>query len=226
MARTKLADRKLPDYTRGEEILNSSSHALGVAFGIAVLILCIVFSVKNSNPWGIAAGAIYGTMMIALYAVSSVYHGLVPKRAKLVFQVLDHCSIYALIFGTYVPILFMGIREYDVSLFVGILIYVLVGIAIGVFFTAVDFKRYAPVSMSCYFVVGWSALFLIKPIVSVLGARLFIWLLIGGAAYTLGMIFFKKGITKKYYHSVFHFFILAGSVLQFVGIFKYCFIAR
>lgn len=226
VARTKLSDRKLPGYSKAEEILNSSSHAVGIIFGIIALTLCTVISAKNSNKIGIVAGVIYGLMMILLYTVSSVYHGLIPRKAKLVFQVLDHCTIYAMIFGTYAPILFLGVRRYSVRIYIATLIYLIVFITIGVTFTAIDFKKYAPVSMSCYFIVGWSALFLIKPIISILGARLFIWLLIGGVAYTLGMIFFKKGISQKYYHSVFHFFILAGSVLQFVGIYRYCFAVR
>ena len=222
MVRTKLDDRKLPDYTRGEEIFNMASHIVGSAFGVAVLILCIVFSLLYHNFWGLLGGTFYGVMMIFLYTVSSVYHGLIPERPKKVMQVLDHCSIYALIVGTYAPVLLTGIRANDHRLFWIVTVVVLTGTVIGVVFTAIDFHRYAPFAMSGYFVVGWCIIFAIRSVIRIFGIHFFLWLLAGGIAYTLGMIFFTIGIKKHYYHSIFHLFIVAGSVLQFVGIFKYC----
>lgn len=222
MKRTKLADRLLPEYTTGEEIFNMVSHITGGAFGIVVTVLCIVFSTLHHNLWGLGSGIFYGLMMIFLYCMSSIYHGLKPGFAKKVMQVLDHCSIFALITGTYMPILCCGIRKYSFVLFIVILVILIAGTAVGVVFTAIDFHKYKILSYASYFVIGWCALFALKPMYISLGKEFIIWLLAGGISYTSGMIFFGLGVRHRYCHSIFHLFILAGSVLQFVAIFKFC----
>ena len=138
MKRTKLDDRQLPDYTRGEEIFNMVSHIVGGAFGVIVFGLCTGFSIYHKNWWGLAGGIVYGLMMIYLYTISSVYHGLKPIRAKKVMQVLDHCTIFALIFGTYVPVLLTGIRENYPVLFWITLSLLIASTAVCVTFTAID----------------------------------------------------------------------------------------
>ena len=222
MSRTKLADRKLPDYTRGEEIANMTTHIVGGAFGVIALVLCVVFAAIHHNVWGIVGGAIYGVMMIYLYTISSVYHGLIPEKPKKVMQVLDHCSIYALILGTYVPILLTGVREFNKIIFIIASALVIIGAAICVPFTAIDHKRYAKISMTGYFTIGWAALLLLYPLYKVYGWEMILWVFLGGVAYTVGIIFYAKGVHKRYMHTVFHLFILLGSVLQFVAIIKYC----
>lgn len=117
MERTKLRDRILPKYTKGEEIFNMTSHIVGGVLGVVALVLCIVFASINGNVYGIVSGSIYGATMIILYTMSSIYHGLNPKRkAKKVFQILDHCSIYLLIAGSYTPFALCTFREYDTAL--------------------------------------------------------------------------------------------------------------
>lgn len=224
MTRTKLADRKLPRYSRSEEIFNMVTHIVGGGFGLIALTLCISFAIVHRNVWALVGGVFYGLMMIFLYTVSSVYHGIRPERAKKVMQVLDHCAIYALIAGTYAPILTTGLRKSFPTLTVVITALVVAGSAVGVVFTAIDFKRYAVLAYGGYFLVGWSALFVVKPLIDAFGIEFFLWILAGGAVYTLGMIFYALGVKKPYFHSIFHLFILAGSVLQFVGIFIYCFL--
>ncbi len=114
MQRTKLKDRILPTYTKGEEIFNMTSHIVGAVLGIVALILCIVFAAINGNGYGVVSGTIYGITMIILYTMSSIYHGLSPKiKSKKVFQVLDHCSIFLLIAGSYTPFALCSIREVD-----------------------------------------------------------------------------------------------------------------
>ena len=149
MTRTKLADRMLPDYTRGEEIANMTTHIVGGVFGVAALIVCTVFPLLRHNYWAFCGGLIYGLMMIFLYTMSSVYHGLVHEYAKKVMQVLDHCSIFALIAGSYAPILCTGIRMQNPRLALLLTALVTVGVAVGVTFTAIDFKRFAVISMTC-----------------------------------------------------------------------------
>ena len=222
LTRTKLADRKLPDYTRGEEIANMTTHIVGGAFGVVTLALCTVFPVINRNYWALASGIFYGLMMIFLYAMSSIYHGIIPERPKKVMQVIDHCSIFALIAGSYAPVLCTGVREHNPRLALGLTILVTVGVAVGVTFTAIDFKRYAVISMTGYFATGWAALLCCGTLYRAYGVGFLAWLVGGGAAYTVGMIFFALGIKRRYFHSIFHLFILAGTALQFVAIFKYC----
>ena len=110
MKRTKLRDRKLPDYTRGEELFNMISHIVGGALGVVALVLCVLVSARKGDAWSIAGSIIYGVSLILLYTMSSVYHGLRHEMAKKVMQVIDHCTIYFLIAGTYTPILLSAIR--------------------------------------------------------------------------------------------------------------------
>ena len=109
MKRTKLAERKLPRYTRGEEITNMVTHIVGGTMGIAVLTLCVIRAAIHHNPMGVVTSAIYGATMILLYTMSSIYHGLLPSTGKKVMQVIDHCTIYVLIAGTYTPIVLASI---------------------------------------------------------------------------------------------------------------------
>jgi hemolysin III len=110
MKRTPIDERKLPDYTRGEEIMNMTTHIVGGGIGILVLVFGILFAARKRDAWAIVSVSLYGAMMVWLYTMSSVYHGLKPCRGKKVMQVLDHCTIYALIAGTYTPILLTAIR--------------------------------------------------------------------------------------------------------------------
>jgi len=222
MSRIKLADRQLPRYTRGEEIANMVTHIVGGGFGVIALGLCIAFSIYKRNWWGLVGGIIYSVMMIFLYTMSSVYHGLISEKPKKVMQVLDHCSIFALILGTYVPILLTGVRVQSIKLFIILSALLLAGTAVSVTFTAIDFKKYAGVSMTGYFVIGWAALIILYPLYKQFGLEMILWLLGGGVAYTLGIIFFALGRKKEYFHMIFHLFILLGSILHFVAIFKFC----
>ena len=117
--RTHLEDRVLPSYTKGEEIFNMVSHIAGGALAIAALVLCVIFAVIHTDAWGVVGAAIYGSTMVVLYAMSSIYHGLKPEMPKKVFQVIDHCTIYFLIAGTYTPVTLTALRpQYPVQAFV------------------------------------------------------------------------------------------------------------
>ena len=143
MERIKLKDRILPIYTKGEEIFNMTSHIVGAVLGIVATVLCVVFASVHRNVYGIISGAIYGVTMILLYTMSSIYHGLSPKRySKKVFQVLDHCSIFLLIAGSYTPFALCTLREYD--LLTGWLIFSIIWfIAIlGITLNYIDIKKF------------------------------------------------------------------------------------
>lgn len=219
--RTKLADRQLPTYSRGEEIFNMVSHIVGGALGIAALVLCIITAAMDHSAIGVVSSCIYGATLIALYTMSSVYHGLRPGTGKKVMQVLDHCTIYFLIAGSYTPVLLVPMREkYPVlawSLFA-----VVWGCAIvACTLTAIDLKKYNVFSMICYLAMGWVIIFFIKQTYDVMGFGGVTFLVTGGIAYTIGSILYGLGRTRKWMHSVFHLFILAGSVLHFFAIILY-----
>ena len=219
--RTKLKDRVLPSYTKGEEIFNMVSHIVGGALAIAALVLCVIFAVIYSDAWGVVGAAIYGATMILLYTMSSIYHGLHPNMAKKVFKVIDHCTIYFLIAGTYTPVTLAGLRpEHPVVAFV-IFGVVWAACFVAATLTAIDLEKYQKLSMVCYLAMGWCIIFFIKPTVACLGFGGTVFLLTGGVAYTVGAVLYGIGKKKKYIHSVFHLFVLAGSILHFFMILFY-----
>lgn len=224
MSRTKLADRILPDYTKGEEIANMVTHIIGAAFGAVALVLCAVFAARRGDPYRVVASSIYGASLILLYTVSSVYHGLKPNMGKKVMQVLDHCTIYLLIAGTYTPIVLGPIREASAAL--GWTIFGIVwGLsAFAAVFTAIDHNKYKKLSMACYLGIGWVIIFAVKPTVRALTLEGMFYLLAGGVAYTAGAILYSIGgkQNKRYVHSVFHLFVLLGTALQFIAVFRFC----
>ena len=198
MKRTKLKDRILPKYTRGEEIFNMTSHIVGGALGIVALVLCVVFAAIHGNGYGVVSGAIYGVTMIILYTMSSIYHGLNPKRkAKKVFQVLDHCSIYLLIAGSYTPFALCTLREYDTALgwtIFGVIWFVAI---LGIVLNSIDIKKFKVFSMICYLVMGWCIVFKINLLPELLGTAGFVLLLLGGLSYTVGPILYGLGKEDK-----------------------------
>jgi hemolysin III len=222
MKRTKLADRKLPIYTKGEEIFNMTSHIVGGALGVIALVLCIIFSAIHHNGYGVISSIIYGITMILLYTMSSIYHGLRPNtNAKKVFQILDHCSIFLLIAGSYTPFALCTLREYSLALGWGIFSIIWSLAILGIVLNAIDLKNFKVFSMVCYLIMGWCIIFRINVVIKSLGWTGFSLLLSGGIVYTIGAIFYGVGKKKKYMHSIFHLFIFAGSLLQFLCIVLY-----
>ena len=213
-ARTKIKDRILPVYTNGEEIFNMVTHIVGAAIGIAALVLCVVVAAIDGNVVGVVCSAVFGASMIILYTMSSIYHGLRTNTSKKVFQVIDHCTIYFLIAGTYTPMLICGLtRTAPISAWVTFA--VVWGLtAVATTLTAIDLKKYKVFSMICYIGMGWSIIFSIKKMYDCLGTAGFWLLLAGGIAYTGGVVFYKLGNNIKYFHSIFHIFVLFGSILH------------
>ena len=222
MNRIKLEDRVLPTYTRGEEIFNMTSHIVGAGFAVIALILCVVFSINRKNTYGLISSIIYGVTMILLYTMSSIYHGLSPKlKAKKVLQILDHCSIFLLIAGTYTPFALCTLRAYSPQIGWSIFAINWIMAAIGITLNAIDLKRYKVFSMICYLVMGWCIIVKINILPSLLGMKGFILLALGGVIYTIGAILYGVGVKVKYMHSVFHLCICVASILQFLCIILY-----
>ncbi len=219
--RTKLMDRRLPDYSRGEEIFNMVSHIVGGAFGIVALVLCVIVAATHHNSIGVVSAAVYGTSLVLLYTMSSIYHGLTNEMAKKVFQVLDHCTIYILIAGTYTPIALSALRAVDAPL-----AWTLFGIEWGlavlaITLTAIDIKKYQVFSLTCYIVMGWGIAVVYQQALAALTVPGFMLLLIGGICYTIGAVLYGIGKKRKFVHSVFHLFVFFGSFFQFLAIIFY-----
>ena len=215
--RIKLADRVLPDYCTGEEIMNMVTHIVGGGLGVIALVMSII------KAWGrgwldMTAVILYGVSMIALYTMSSVYHGLRPGMGKKVLQVIDHCTIYFLIAGTYTPIVLTALRPVYPVLGWGLFFFEWGLTALAVTLTAIDLKKYNVFSMICYIGMGWAILPFLPQAMEVLTEPGFSYLLSGGIAYTIGAILYGIGSKKRWFHCVFHIFVVLGSLLQLIAV--------
>lgn len=221
MKRTPVSERVLPDYTRGEEIANMTTHIVGGALGVIILFLSVIISAFDRNIWGIVGSFIYGISMIALYTVSSVYHGLKPCLGKKVMQVIDHCTIYLLIAGTYTPILLSAMRPVYPAI-----AWIVLGAewalaAFAATFTAIDHNKYKKLSMVFYILMGWFIVLCFRQTVEVLTIEGMLWILLGGISYTIGAVLYGIGSKKPVFHTVFHVFVVIGTLLQAIGILFY-----
>ncbi len=213
------AKRLLPKYTLGEELCNSITHGAGALFGIFVLITTLL---KADGMREILCCAVYGASLILLYTVSCVYHSLAPCVGKRVMQILDHCTIYFLIAGTYTPAALMGVYNADKR--IGWIVFGIVwGCLIpAVTLTAVNMEKFSKLSMVFYIGMGWSIAVDFSAAVEGMTPTGFGFMLAGGIAYTVGAVIYGLGKRARYMHSVFHVFVLAGSVLQYISIYYYC----
>lgn len=201
-------------YTVGEEIFNSVSHGVGVLLAVAALVMLIVFAVMYSDGYALAGALVYGISLILLYTMSMVYHIVQSRKAKGVLRIFDHCSIFILIAGTYTPYLLGPLR--------GVMGWTIFGIiwgvtVIGIVLNAVNLEKFKRLSLICYVLMGWGIVLSIKPMMARVALPGIVLLAAGGVVYTIGVIFY---VLKKYryMHSVWHLFVLAGSVLHYFSI--------
>ena len=221
MKRTRLRDRILPDYTRGEELMNMITHLVGGALGIAVLLSCVIKAALNDNFFGILSCTIYGTAFITMFTISSVYHGLSAGMGKKVLQVIDHCTIYFLIAGTYSAVVLSAIRPVYPVLGWGLFIFEWTLALLAATLTAIDLKKYEVFSMVCYIGMGWAIIPFWHQTFIAMTKPGFLLLLSGGIAYTIGAVLYGIGSKKRWMHSVFHIFVVIGALLQFFAILFY-----
>ena len=198
MSENKINAVESPLYTKGEEIFNMVSHIVGGALAIAAVTLCVIMAAIHSNVWGVVSGAIYGGSMVLLYTMSSLYHGLRHRTAKKVFRIIDHCSIFFLIAGTYTPYMLSGLRPYRPGLAWTIFGIIWGAAALGITLNAVNMKKFKVFSMICYLAMGWCVIFSIKPTFRALTFGGSAFLLIGGILYTVGALLYGVGKKKKY----------------------------
>ncbi|MCL2821798.1 MAG: hemolysin III family protein [Firmicutes bacterium] len=214
--------KEKPRYTKGEEIFNAVSHIVGGSFGIVALVLLVTFSALNSlAPIAIFAATIYGISLIAMYTMSSIYHFLRPNKAKKVFRILDHCGIYLTIAGTYTPVCLIALAGHWAGI---VLISIVWGLSIGgIILKSVGLKNKAVrvISLISYIALGWCAVFVFPLLFDTFALGGILFMIAGGVAFTVGAIFYLFGRKKKGIHSVWHLFVLAGTILQFVSVFVY-----
>jgi len=207
-------------YSLREEIANSISHGIGIVFSIVAMTILLVYGIWMKSPAAITGFAIYGVSSILLYTASTLYHSFRKEKIKRIMRVLDHSAIFLLIAGTYTPVTLIAMQGYWR---VGILSTIWVIAISGIVFKVVTYNkmdRYKGVSLALYILMGWIAVIAIKPMTQTVQVGFLIWLLAGGAAYTIGTIFYA--VRKiPYHHAIWHLFVLAGSVLHFLGIFRY-----
>ena len=219
--RIKLSDRKLPDYTRGEEIMNMVTHIVGGGLGVVALVLCVIVAALHHNALGVVGSSIYGVCMIATYTLSSIYHGLRPSTGKKVLQILDHCMIYTLIAGTYTVVALSSFVPVYPALGWGMFAFQWALAALAITLTAIDLKKYNVFSYICYILMGWAILPFMGQTLEVLGTAGFLLLLFGGISFTIGAVLYAIGSKKRWMHSVFHIFVVLGSLLQFFCVLFY-----
>ncbi len=204
----------LPSYTVLEEVLNSITHGVGALLAIVASVLLPLNASHDFKTMFFVS--LYTFTLFLLYIISTLYHALGICAAKKVFRILDHCSIFLLIAGTYTPITILIIGgKLGLSLFIFIWLVAILGIVLN----SIDLKKFEKFSMACYIAMGWCVVFVFKPLLQSINTKQ-LWLLIGGGiAYTIGAIIYISGKKIKYMHSIWHVFVLAGSILHFLMIY-------
>jgi len=195
-----------------EEIANAVSHGIGALLAIAGTAVMVVFAAQTGDVASIVSSSIYGGSLILLFLMSTLYHAFSRESVKRIFQKFDHCSIFLLILGSYAPIC--------LSLLGGRMGYILFGFnagftLLGIVVNSIDVKRWQKLSLVIYLLMGWSVVFCLRPLLRTVPPSGFALLLSGGLMYTVGIIFYKaKHI--RFMHSIWHLFVLAGSVLHYL----------
>lgn len=207
-------------YNKIEEIFNGITHGIGVVFGIVALTVLLILSIRKGDIPSIVSFSIYGACIILMFLSSTLYHSIPMEKAKSILRVFDHSSIFLFIAGTYTPIVILTLTG---ALRIGVLVSIwsiaLSGVVFKIF-TYGKFDKYKAVSLIIYIGMGWTAIIPIKAIINATSINFFFWILGGGLLYTLGTIFY--GIKKiPFNHGIWHLFVLAASVVHFVGIYLY-----
>lgn len=201
----------LPFYTVTEEVMNAVTHGLGVVFSVVAYVLLLQKHLHNLTD--MLCITIYCASLFILYTVSTVYHALKVGKTKALFRKFDHCSIFVLIAGTYTPLCVMYINgPFSKIVLAGVWLAAIIGIVLN----AIDVNKFSKISLACYIIMGWSVVFIAKPAVQSLTQSQLVYLLVGGIFYTVGAILYVVGKKMRYIHSVWHMFVLAGSIFHFM----------
>lgn len=200
-----------------ERLFNTITHGIGSILSIVALVLMVVYASYNSDAWSIVGVSIFGSTLILLYMSSTLYHAFSNGRVKQIFKTLDQSFIYLLIAGTYTPVLLITLRNtLGWTVFVLVWAMAIGGIIHRIFF----FDKLKKLSLVSYIVMGWLSLIVFKSLLNAAPAELVVWLLIGGAFYTGGLIFYSWE-KLPFNHAIWHLFVLGGSFSHFIGIYIY-----
>ena len=200
-----------------ERLFNTITHGIGSVLSIVALVLMVVYASYNSDAWSIVGVSIFGSTLILLYMSSTLYHAFSNGRVKQIFKTLDQSFVYLLIAGTYTPVLLITLRNtLGWTVFGLVWAMAIGGITHRIFF----FDKLKKLSLISYIVMGWLSLIVFKSLLNAAPAELVVWLLIGGAFYTGGIIFYSWE-KLPFNHAIWHLFVLGGSFSHFMGIYLY-----
>ena len=200
-----------------ERLFNTITHGIGSVLSIVALVLMVVYASYNSDAWSIVGVSIFGSTLILLYMSSTLYHAFSNGRVKQIFKTLDQSFIYLLIAGTYTPVLLITLRNtLGWTVFGLVWAMAIGGITHRIFF----FDKLKKLSLVSYILMGWLSLIVFKSLLNAAPAELVVWLLIGGAFYTGGIIFYSWE-KLPFNHAIWHLFVLGGSFSHFIGIYIY-----
>ena len=202
--------------TRNEELANGISHILGVFFFFFAMPFLIVLAYREHNLVTVLSVLVFGIGMLLVYSFSSLYHLAQKEKTKQLLKIADHISIYYLIAGTYSPLMIIYLNKETALVFLGIMWSI---VLLGTFFKIFYVDRFKFLSVLFYLLMGWMIVFVIKPLWGVIPLSIFLWILAGGLSYTVGVYFYVKG-HKNYFHTVWHFFVLFGTIFHYVAILK------
>jgi hemolysin III len=202
-------------YSFGEEIANSVTHGVGWLLSIGGLATLVTFAAISGGTLRILSCAVFGTTLVILYTTSTLYHALPCQRAKNIFRVLDHSAIFVLIAGTYTPLSLVSIGgNWGWSLFAAVWALAIIGVLLN----TIAHGRWRWLSIVLYLTMGWLVVIAIRPLVAAVDTRVLVLIVAGGLVYTLGLMFYGWR-RLPYGHSVWHIFVLAGSVLHYFAVF-------
>lgn len=212
-----MVDSREAPYSFIEELFNSITHGAGMVLSLAALVLLIVFSSIYGSAGHVVSCTIFGVTLTLLYTASTLYHSIQRPRVKRVFKIFDHSCIYLLIAGTYTPFLLVTLRGALGWTMFGIIWFLAVsGVVLKVLFV----HRFRIISTIAYVMMGWIIIFAIKPLADSLPSGGLAWLIAGGIAYTLGVVFYAWK-RLPFHHAIWHLFVLAGSLCHFTSVIFY-----
>ena len=204
----------LPRYTVGEEIFNSVSHGVGALLAVAGTGVLITLAACRGDGLCVVACCVYSLSLIILYTMSTLYHAFPFEKVKKLFRIFDHASIFILIAGSYTPFCLLALRGNPKGLMVAAVVWACA--VIGIVMNAVSLEKTKSIALILYVVMGWAIVFVMGDVTRALWGNGF-WLLVtGGLCYTGGLIFYAA--KKRFMHSVWHLFVLGGSVLHYLCI--------
>lgn len=207
---------RIPAYSLGEEISNAVSHGFGALLSVAALVVMLI---RSRGALAVTTAALFGSAMILLYTMSCLYHALPPALlGKKVLRVLDHCNVFLLVFGTYIPVALLGVGGARGWTLFGLVAFFTL---LGIVFTVADLERFQFAAVICQLLSGWSILIGVSDLLQTVGKRGLAWMIAGGLMYTAGAVLYGIGKRKKYCHSVFHIFCLMGSFCHFWAVYQY-----